>query len=511
MPKVTSLTPQSKLKVARKKRVIPEGKKLEGLPIPFDEFYSVLAVLDGFDHIPDIHCRFIDFFTSHNDWKNGTGVLQSFRNSAKSSVVAGFIVWLLVRNPSTIVVIQSADDITAQKTISDCQRIIAIHPAASHLRSDNCVWTARGFRVKGATSGRNLSVTARGIFSNVTGSRADWIIFDDIEVPRNAGSSELRDKLRARISEASHLLNPDGRRLFVGTPHSDASIYPELIDDHGAASLRIPLFKGNMAGAFPFFTGVSNWPERWTASEIAKKQALCKSKAEFLSQYQLIPRSSEEATLDPTLLKMYTLDIEVVEANGSRVRRLGDKQMRDVATFWDPAPSRGDGSVLAIVYQDNDGNLYLHRTLEVRGNADQQCLFVRDFLVANSIGRITIETNGVGAFLPETLRKYTRGLDIAVLDQHTSKKKVVSIIEAFETPMSAGFLYVHESVLASPFLGQMRDFPRSRKDDYIDASAKAIHLLPIRIGRGQRNSIEGFSPINSLSEPMEIERDYAFH
>lgn len=494
----------------KSRKVVDSRQKGIKLDVSLEEFYAVLAAMDGFDHIPDIHFRFMDFLKDYPNWNNGTGVLQAFRNSAKSSVSAAFLVWLLVRDPSTIIIVQSADDITAQKTIDDCKRIINLHPMATHLRSPENVWTARGFRVKGATSGRNLSVSARGIFSNVTGSRADWIIYDDVEVPKNAQSNELRDKLRSRISETSHLLNPGGRRLFIGTPHSDESIYPEIIDDQSATSLRIPLFKGSPEGNFPFYTGETNWPERWTAEEVAIKQSRCKSKAEFLSQYQLIPRSSEEATLDPTLLKTYNSKIEVVMSNRSRVRRMGNIEMKNVSAFWDPSRGYGrDGSVLAIVYQDSEGRYYIDKITEVKGDAEQQCVWIRDLLVANGIGLITVETNGVGAFLPETLRKYTRGLDIAVDEQHTRKKKVISIIEAFETPMSAGFVYVNEEILAGPFLSQMRDFPHSKKDDYIDAPAKAIHLLPMLYGRDVWNDPNGWSPIKSHTGEVIIERDYA--
>lgn len=495
---------------SRKKIERAQEKRDDFCTASLEEFYAVLAAIDRFDHIPDIHFRFMAFLKDYHNWGNGTGILQAFRNSAKSSVSAAFIVWLLAKDPTTIIVIQSADDITAQRTIEDCKRIITLHPMAAHLRSPNNVWTARGFRVKGATSGRNLSLSARGIFSNVTGGRADWIIYDDVEVPKNAGSAELREKLRGRISEAAHLLNPGGKRLFIGTPHSDESIYPEIIDDQGATSLRIPLFKGEMEGSFPFYTGETSWPERWTAEEVAIKQSRCKSRAEFLSQYQLIPRSSEEATLDPTLLKTYTAKIEVVESNKSMVRMLNKIALTNVSAFWDPSRGFGrDGSVLAIVYQDDEGKYYIDKVLEVKGDAEQQCIWIRDLLVEYRIGAITVETNGVGAFLPETLRKYTRGLDIAVDEQHTKKKKVVSIVEAFETPMSAGFMYVHEEVLASPFLSQMRDFPRSKKDDFIDAPAKAIHLLPILYGRNNWNSIEGWSAINNNAGSYEIEREYA--
>lgn len=503
MPKQTTLT---------KRTYGGTKKKKEKAYISFAQFYAVYATLEQFDHIPEIHFEIIRFLEALNEWENNTAVLQAFRNAAKSSIVASFIVWLLVNDPSLLIVVLSADDATAQKTISDCQKIINIHPMASHLKDDENVWTARGFRVVGATSGRNLSCSARGIFSNVTGHRADMVICDDVEVPKNAATEELRDKLRARISESFHLLNPNGKRLFVGTPHSWDSIYPETIDK-GASSLRIPLLN-DIRGEFPNFTGISAWPERWTEKEVKAKQLACKTKAEFLSQYQLIPVNVDETTLDPSLIIIYKDEIRYVEANRTRSIFLGDKEMSGVAAFWDPALSSntGDNSVLSIVFCDRPGNIYLHRCIQLSGDADQQCMRVRDIAIQFHLPMVTIETNGVGAFLPQVLLKYVRGLGIGVDGQHTKEKKTDSIRFAFETPLSAKLVHASEQVINTKFIQQMKDFnprfPRG-KDDFIDSSAKAIHKLPIRIGRDQTNKVEGFRPVGYSGQQYEIPRDNA--
>ena len=77
---------------------------------------------------------------------------------------------------------------------------------------------------------------ARGIGANITGSRADIVICDDVEVPNNAGTHHKRLELRERLREVGFVLVPDGTQLFIGTPHSYYSIYadearPELGED----------------------------------------------------------------------------------------------------------------------------------------------------------------------------------------------------------------------------------------------------------------------------------------
>lgn len=480
--------------------------------IPLDIFFAVLAKLNDWDHIPEFHLRILDYLEHSEDWNNNVAVLQSFRNSAKSTIAAAYIVWLLVNDPSLIILIQSADDNTAMKMVEDCKRIINIHPMAKHLRGSDSTWTARKIVVKGSKSGRNSSIEARGIFSNVTGARADLIIFDDVEVPRNAGSDDLRERLRARIAESHHLLNPGGKKLFIGTPHAYDSVYPEIVGK-GASSLVIPLLN-NIKGDFPNLSGDITWHERWDQNEIINKQLACKSRAEFFSQYQLIPMAVEDSILDPSNLQIYDGEPEIITANRSSLLRIGDVRMRAVSAWWDVAVNtkKGDSSVLAIVYLSMEGKLYIHRVIELKGEIEQQCKQVRDAAVHFKLSRVCIETNGVGAFAPPMLLKEVRGLGIGVQGVHSTQKKSEKIIESFEIPLSAQFLHVHESVMSTKFMTQLRDFNPSRMDkhdDFIDAPASAIKQLPITIGAGQTQQAGQFKSWRPHGESIEIEREMA--
>jgi len=476
------------------------------------QFYSELAVLNGFNHIPKFHVRILKFLEDDQQWTNNTAVLQSFRNSAKSSLAAVYAVWLLVKDPTLLILIQSADDATAMKLVEDAKRIINTHPRAAHLRSKNKSWTAKKVVVRGSTSGRNSSLEARGIFSNVTGSRADYIIFDDTEVPRNANSPDIRERLRSRIAESHHLLNPNGKKLFIGTPHSFESIYPELISK-GASSLLIPLLT-NIKGEFPFLTGTITWPERWNEEEILAKQVACKSKAEFFSQYQLIPISSVEAVLNPGQIITYDKEVETFTANKASTMMLGDVRIRAVSVYWDVATNskRSDDSVLAIVYLGFDGHLYIHRLIELLGPIEQQCRQVKKAILEFKLAKVDVETNGVGYFAPNLLLKEVRGLGVAVNGVHTQCKKSDKIMEAFDVPISANMVHAHQSVMSTKFVQQMRDFNPNRligKDDFIDAAASAIKSLPITVGRGITNAVDGFTAWRPHGDTVEVQREYA--
>jgi hypothetical protein len=109
---------------------------------------------------------------------------------------------------------------------------------------------------------------ARGIGANITGSRADIVICDDVEVPNTCDTAPKRADLRERLGEIDYVLVPGGLTLYVGTPHTYYSIYAAegrveageaaaFLD--GFARLELPLFDAQ---------GRSRWPERFTEARI---------------------------------------------------------------------------------------------------------------------------------------------------------------------------------------------------------------------------------------------------
>lgn len=466
-----------------KAKAISQRPKLE---FGFREFFAVWADVQGWK-IPKLHLDIIKFLETPDSWKANVAVLQVFRGAAKSTILGCFITYQLVKDPTLRFLILSADAELAGKVTADITGIVSRHPLAIHLRGRETTWRQDKMWVKGSIYARDPSAYSIGINSNITGLRADFVIFDDVEVQKNVGTEHLRDILRTKVAEAMHVLVPGGKRLFVGTPHNAATIYTDIINQ-GASSLKIPLFT-DVVGEWPYMTGTSAWPERFDDESCRLKQLASKSKSNFLSQYQLVPTSADDTYFDIELLNVYRTEIDVHSSNGDTLLTIGDKRMVSCSCFWDPSMARanGDASVIAVVYQTAAGRLYVHRVLELKGEAEEQCEQIKQFVIDNHIPSVVVETNGVGAHLPTILRKALISTKTTVIGQHTSKNKVNKIIEAFEVPLSAGLLYVHNSVLETLFLTQFRDFqPRLvgtkvYHDDFIDSVASAIDREPIRI------------------------------
>src|SRR5262249_34990700 len=72
------------------------------------------------------------------------------------------------------------------------------------------------------------SVKSVGINGQLTGSRANVIIADDIEIPHNSDTQGKRDKILELVKEFDAVIKPGGRIIYLGTPQTEQSIYNEL-------------------------------------------------------------------------------------------------------------------------------------------------------------------------------------------------------------------------------------------------------------------------------------------
>jgi len=497
--------------------------------VGFKKFFHLWAERMGWV-VPKFHDRICDFMEEPHQ----ESVLMVFRGGAKSTTLALYNAWKFYIDNNYRILHQGADDRMALKTSRDTQNVLRHHPLTEDLLPDHV--NVQQWWVEGASENdsRNSSFLARGILSNVTSSRADECQNDDIEVPKNIISSDLRERLRARLAEQTHVLVPGGITRYLGTPHTFDSVYEEEIAQ-GAASLKIPLFSHHhrenpakeywietgftpeyvflgigraskllvpdidykVVGTMVLFTECPRvlvdiyadcvWPERFTRQDIAKRRAKCRGLGEWDSQYQLDSRPIYQSRLETQRLIPYSGDVEIERVNGQYFLRIGETRMVGVAARWDCALGKltGDDSVLCVVFTDGTGHLYWHAAKAVIGELDSQCLGIRESVLALHLPSVTVETNGAGGFVPPILRKHLKGI-CSVQDDQSVMNKAQRIIFNIEPALSGNFLHIHESLLSGPAVKQMRDWnPRvkNQRDDFLDALAGAIQQTPVRIGQ----------------------------
>lgn len=203
-----------------------------------------------------------------------------------------------------------------------------------------------GWDVGPAAPSQTPSVRAGGIFSQITGSRADLIIPDDVEVPNNSDSQLKREKLLHYIQEAERILKPGGRIAYLGTPQSEETIY-NVLPQRGYHiriwPVRFPTeeqlvaYGDRLSPAItkaleedPKLAGKPTDPRRFDDFEIMKREA-GQGRSGFALQYMLDPRISDEMRYPLKLSDLIVLDCDAEKAPEKLVYGSGpDQIIRDL-------------------------------------------------------------------------------------------------------------------------------------------------------------------------------------
>ncbi|MGD9637828.1 MAG: phage terminase large subunit [Alphaproteobacteria bacterium] len=473
--------------------------------VDFLEFVWIWNKAQGLE-IPKHQRIIVKWLTKIWHSKKREALLMAFRNSGKSTIVGLFCAWVLLQNSDLRILVMAADQELARKMVRNIKRIIERHDLTRHLiplKKEQ--WGKDSFIIARRAELRDPSVLARGLGGNITGSRADIIICDDIEVPKNSDTSFKRKDLREKLKELDYIITPKGMVLYIGTPHTFNTIYQTEkdkahIDNEpfllGFDKLQIPILDES---------GQSSWPERFSLSRIAAIRRRNGEKS-FLSQMMLEPVNITDGRLDVENLVIFDNEIETAFSQGKMELKLGDKRLVSASCWWDPAygvgANKGDGSVIACVFTAEDGSLWLYRVRYLEVNADDsdkaasiQCQKVASFASRYFLPSIRIEKNGIGRFLPGILRQKLAkaGVACSVIEENSRKAKDIRIMEAFDALLADKALNVHKSVLATPFVEEMRNWVPGGKgrDDGLDAVAGCISSEPIRIKAYGRAASKG--------------------
>lgn len=156
-------------------------------------------------------------------------ILMAFRGVGKSWLTAAFVCWCLLLNPELKIMVVSANQNLADDFSKFVKQLISGMPVLQHLtpgpgQRDSAI----SFDVGPARPSKDPSVKSVGITGQLTGSRADIIIADDVEVPKNTQTHLMRERLATLVKEFDAVLKPGGRVIYLGTPQCEASLYNRL-------------------------------------------------------------------------------------------------------------------------------------------------------------------------------------------------------------------------------------------------------------------------------------------
>lgn len=481
------------------------------MTIDFPLFLSAWNLCQG-QTTPVIHLKMARWLSRSYQVDHPRLLLMAFRAFGKSTLVGVLCAWILLRDPDTRILVLSADLALASKMVRNVKRILEKHPFTRHLLPESAdQWGSDRFTIRRHKELRDPSMLAKGITANITGTRADVIICDDVEVPRTSDTPEKRAALRERLHELDYILTPHGAQIYIGTPHCWHSIYAETArEDLGEDRPFLDGFT-RMVQPVRNAQGESVWPEKYPDAELDERLRK-NGPLKFASQMLCQPVNPSYARFDVTLLQHYTEECVVYESQGRRQVTLCGRKMSGVTAWWDPAfgHAGGDRSILAIVYRDMDGHYWVHRVLSIPvvkdsgvDEATQQCRFVARIAQEFCLPFVAVECNGIGQFLPSILRREMIAIGELpnVRDAYSTQQKSTRILEAFDAKLAAEVIHVHSSVQNTPFVQELEDWypdKRGGHDDCLDAVAGALSLQPASLPRRSSGEVK-ISAVTALS------------
>lgn len=171
---------------------------------------------------------------------NDRFILMGFRGVAKSFITCAYVVWCLWKNPQLKFMVVSANKERADANATFIKKIINELPFLEHLKArEGQRDTQNLFDVGPSKPDHSPSVKSVGIKGQLTGSRADIIVGDDVEVPSNSFTQVLRDQLFELVKEFDAVLKPNGTIIYLGTPQNEMSLYNEL-QERGYTAIIYP-------------------------------------------------------------------------------------------------------------------------------------------------------------------------------------------------------------------------------------------------------------------------------
>lgn len=479
----------------------PRLEQLELLQAEFKSFIPFLSVV----------MKFLGFDTSwlQKDiaaWlEHGPQYLmvQAQRGQAKTTITAIYAVWCLIHKPKTRVLIVSAGNDLSSEISTLISRIIMNMDILKCLRPDSSAGdrvSVEAFDVHFSLKGVDKSPSVRciGIGGNLPGKRADLLIADDIESPKNARTATNREILRQQIKEFSAICTT-GRIVYLGTPQTGESIYNDLPAQGFSVRIwpgRFPNRKemesyGDMLapsiiaaierdGSLTMGCGLTGNRGKPTDPLLLNEETLCNKEkqgaAYFQLQYMLCTAISDELRypLKPKNLIVMRLNGRMLPTHVTRgmtpeylrqyqsgnckvMVSVPQEVSKDVATAThrrmriDPAGggANGDETAFAVVDQLN-GNIFIRCIDAVPGGFDESALAKLAEIVAYwAPDVLDVEKNfGNGAFMTIILPLLRKAGWLGKVEETwEGGQKELRICDTLEPILGRGSLIVDESVL----------------------------------------------------------------
>jgi hypothetical protein len=481
----------------------------EPLPEPLQDFTRFCCYLlreQGLADTPTKQQCAVTHWMQHGPNKQLT---IAYRGLGKSLLASYYCLWRLRMDPNEKILVVSATSLKAAdfsqfmlKTMGDVDILQCLLPGP------NSRYSSIAFDVGPATVEQSPSVRALGVQAQTTGQRCTCAVLDDIEVLSNVITQLKQERVAHAVEEIESILKPDEGQLlprkvlYLGTPHTETSIYLRLVRERNYAARYwpalypkdldpyenglCPRMEGELE-ADPGLAGEPTDPERFSHEDILQRQASM-TKASFELQFMLNCRL---ATLDKYPIRLG--DIIVLDIDGSALPETvvwsnqPDCRLNDLVCvgmggdrFWhraifqngwisrkeawrcvmavDPAGRGADELAWAIVAELN-GNLFLLESGgSTLGYADEVLMHLAKTAKKWEVNYVVAEENFGGGMFAQLLKPHLlREYPVTIEEVRHSQRKEMRLCDTL-----APIIQQHRLVVTSRVIKQ--DYRMTEED-----------------------------------------------
>ena len=434
--------------------------------------------------------------------------IQAFRGVGKSWITGAFVLWTLFNNAEKKIMIISASKERADNMSIFLQKLIIETPWLSHLRpkDDNARWSRISFDVN-CTPHQAPSVKSVGITGQLTGSRADLMILDDIEVPGNSMTEMMREKLLQLCTEAESILTPkkDSRIMYLGTPQTTFTIYRKLAERNYRPFVwpsryprkdKLSQYENLLAPQIveDIEMGAEEWiptdPDRFTSDDLLEREAAM-GRSNFMLQFQLDTTLSDAEKFPLKFSDLVVTSVNPTQAPDAVVWCSDPRNvLKDLPTVglpgdyfyspmalqgeWGPYteticsvdPSgRGTDETAATYISQRNGFLYVHEVRAYRdGYSDTTLLDILRGCKKYNVTKLVVETNFGDGMVSELFKKHLQQTKqaIDVEEIRANVRKEDRIIDTLEPVLNQHRLIVDRSVVEWDYNSNKEAAPEDR-------------------------------------------------
>ena len=489
-------------------------------------------------------------------------VVEAFRGVGKSWITSAFVIHQLLLDPTRNILVVSASKQRADDFSTFTLRLINEIELLSHLRPHEGQRNSKiAFDVGPAPAAHAPSVKSVGITGQLTGSRADLIVADDVESANNSMTQVMRDKLSETIKEFDAVLKPGGRIIYLGTPQTEQSIYNALPERgyrirvwpaRHPSEKQLEIYGDRLAPLIAeewdeSRVGQPTDPARFNVDDLMEREASY-GRSGFNLQFMLDTSLSDMERYPLRLSDLIVMDVHDEVAPERVIWGSGpDLSVRDIPCvgfngdrYHRPFKVQGDhipytGSVLAVdpsgrgsdetavaVAKMCNGVVYVPFAGGIAGGySDSTLKQIAEIAKKHKVNYVIVESNFGDGMFTQLLTPILRAIyPVTVEEVRHNKQKERRIIDVLEPVMNQHKLVVSPAVIRQDW-ESTRDFPTEkalayqlfyqmtrvtkdrgslRHDDRLDALSMAVGYWTEAMAQDVESRMQGIREERLLKE-----------